>query len=117
MDIETFYEQNEARRESAEFEFGSEWTDASDNEYELSWVEATGELYLMVEPDATVNEDIFGDFLVSDEEISDLTVVIVAKVPSLTALEDLLEGWEDAMLEENSLTWLYERFPQDQLQG
>jgi len=22
-----------------------------DNEYELSWVEATGELYLMVEPD------------------------------------------------------------------
>ena len=42
MDIETFYEQNEARRESAEFEFGSEWTDASDNEYELSWVEATG---------------------------------------------------------------------------
>ena len=28
MDIETFYEQNEARRESAEFEFGDEWTDA-----------------------------------------------------------------------------------------
>ena len=117
MDIETFYEQNEARRESAEFEFGSEWTDASDNEYELSWVEATGELYLMVEPDASVNEDIFGDFLVSDEEISDLTVVIIGKVASLTALEDRLEGWEDAMLEENSLAWLYERFPQDQSQG
>jgi len=62
MDIEAFYEQNEARRESAEFEFGSEWTDASDNEYELSWVEATGELYLMVEPEADVNEDMFGDF-------------------------------------------------------
>ncbi len=30
MDIESFYEQNEARRESAEFEFGSEWSDASD---------------------------------------------------------------------------------------
>jgi hypothetical protein len=112
MDIESFYEQNEARRESAEFEFGSEWTDASDNEYELSWVEATGELYLMVEPDAVVNEDIFGDFLVSDEMISDLTVVIIGKVASLTALEDSLLGWEDAMLEENSLAWLYERFPQ-----
>ncbi len=112
MDIESFYEQNEARRESAEFEFGSEWTDASDNEYELSWVEATGELYLMVEPDAVVNEDIFGDFLVSDEMISDLTVVIIGKVASLTALEDALLGWEDAMLEENSLAWLYERFPQ-----
>lgn len=110
MDIETFYEQNEARRESAEFEFGSEWTDASDNEYELSWVEATGELYLMVEPDALVNEDIFGDFLVSEEPITDLTVVIVGKVASLAALEDQLQGWEEAMLEENSLTWLHERF-------
>jgi len=111
MDIETFYEQNEARRESAEFEFGSEWTDVSDNEYELSWVEATGELYLMVEPDALVNEDIFGDFLVSEEPITDLTVVIVGKVASLAALEDQLLGWEEAMLEENSLTWLHERFP------
>lgn len=112
MDIEAFYEQNEARRESAEFEFGSEWTDASDNEYELSWVEATGELYLMVEPEALVNEDIFGDFLVADEAISDLTVVVIGKAPSLAALEDQILGWEDAMLEENSLSWLYERFPQ-----
>lgn len=110
MDIESFYAQNEARRESAEFEFGSEWTDLSDNEYELSWVEATGELYLMVEPDAMVTEDIFGDFSVSDEVVSDLTVVIVGKVASLRALEDTLLGWEDAMLEENSLAWLYERF-------
>jgi hypothetical protein len=112
MDIEAFYEQNEARRESAEFEFGSEWTDASDNEYELSWVEATGELYLMVEPEALVNEDIFGDFLVADGAISDLTVVVIGKAPSLAALEDQILGWEDAMLEENSLSWLYERFPQ-----
>lgn len=112
MDIETFYEQNEARRESAEFEFGSEWTDASDNEYELSWVEATGELYLMVEPDAIINEDIFGDFTVSGEPVSDLTVVIIGKVASHAALEDKLQGWVDAMLEENSLSWLYERFPQ-----
>src|SRR5674476_285206 len=111
MDIETFYEQNEARRESAEFEFGSEWTDVSDNEYELSWVEATGELYLMVEPDALVNEDIFGDFLVSEEPITDLTVVIVGKVASLAALEDQLLGWEEAMLEEDSLAWLRDRFP------
>ena len=54
MDIDDFYEENEARRESAEFEFGIEWSDAADNEYELSWVEATGELYLLVEPDAFV---------------------------------------------------------------
>lgn len=112
MDIETFYEQNEARRESAEFEFGDDWTDESDNRYELSWIEATGELYLMVEPEAVVNEDIFGDFLVTDEEVSELTVVVIGKVASLLALEDQLLGWEDAILEENSLAWLYERFPQ-----
>ena len=51
MDIETFYEQNEARRESAEIEFGDEWTDASGQPLRAqSWVEATGELYLMKDP-------------------------------------------------------------------
>ena len=111
MDIESFYEQNEARRESAEFEFGGEWTDAADNEYELSWVEATGELYLMVEPDAIVTEDAFGDFYTHGEEVTDLTVVIIGKSPSLNAIEDTLLGWEDAMLEPNSLAWLHRRFP------
>ncbi len=113
MDIEGFYEQNEARRESAEFEFGSEWSDASDNEYELSWVEATGELYLMIEPDAVVTEDMFGDFLVSDEPVADLTVMVIARVPTLAAVEDLLQGWEEAMPEENSLAWLYEHLPDE----
>ena len=113
MDIESFYEQNEARRESAEFEFGGEWTDIVDNEYELSWVEATGELYLMVEPDAVVTEGAFGEFYTSGEVVTDLTVVIIGKSASLAALEDTLLGWEDAMLDENSLEWLYERFPQD----
>jgi hypothetical protein len=112
MDIETFYEQNEARRESAEFEFGNEWTDQVDNEYELSWVEATGELYLMVEPDAQVTEDLFGDFFVSDEPANDLTVVIIGKVASHAAVEDVLSGWQEAMLEENSLAWLKDRFPE-----
>src|SRR5665213_2021121 len=84
MDIESFYEQNEARRESAEFEFGGEWTDPVDNEYELSWVEATGELYLMVEPDAVVTEDAFGDFYAHGEEVTDLTVVMRAfQLPSI----------------------------------
>jgi hypothetical protein len=112
MDIETFYELNEARRESAEIEFGDEWSDATDNKYELSWVEATGELYLMIEPDAAVSEDAFGDFLVSDEPVEELGVVVIGRVPSLAAAEDQLRGWEDAMLDENSLAWLYERFPQ-----
>ncbi|MHB8380525.1 MAG: hypothetical protein ACYDB2_11570 [Acidimicrobiales bacterium] len=109
MDIEAFYEQNEARRESSEIEFGNEWTDKELNEYELSWVEATGELYLMVEPQALVTEDMFGDFRVSGEPVSELTVVVVGAVPTRAALEDLLIGWENAMLEDNSLSWLYRR--------
>ena len=111
MDIETFYELNEARRQSAEFERGGEWTDPSGNTYELSWVEATGELYLMLEPDALVNEDLFGDFLVNEEPTEDLTVVVIAQVPTLDALEKALEGWEEAMTQPNSLAWLRQRFP------
>ena len=42
--------------------------------------------------------------------MSGLTVVVIGTVGSLGAVEDQLEGWEDAMLEENSLEWLYERF-------
>jgi hypothetical protein len=59
-----------------------------------------------------VTEDMFGDFLVSNEPVTDLTVVVIGKVASLAALEDLIEGWEEAMLDENSLAWLYERLPQ-----
>jgi len=111
MDIETFYEENEARRESAEFEFGDEWTDATGNHYELSWVEATGEVYLMIEPEAGVTEDAFGDFLTWSEEVSDLTVVVIGEVTSHAGLEAKLAGWDDAMSQPNSLAWLYERFP------
>lgn len=109
MDIEAFYEQNEARRESAEIEYGDEWTDAAGNRYELAWIEDTGELYLMVEPDAVVTEDMFGDFLVSDEPVAELQVVVVATIRSEADLEDRLAGWESHMGDENSLTWLHER--------
>jgi hypothetical protein len=113
MDIESFYEANEQRRESAEFEFGDEWTDAAGNLYELSWIEATGELYLMIEPDASVTEDAFGGFWVGPENVADLAVVVIAQVASLEAVEAALEGWESALDSENSLSWLYDRFPQD----
>jgi hypothetical protein len=31
-------------------------------------------------------------------------------VPSLAALEDKIKGWEEAMVEDNSLSWLSARF-------
>lgn len=111
MDIETFYEQNEARRESAEVELGDEWTDAHGNHYELSWVEATGELYLMVEPEPPVATDLFGDFYVGEEPASELSVVVIGVEATRPALEDALAGWQGAINEDNSLAWLYARFP------
>lgn len=110
MDLETFYESNEARRESAEFEYGDDWTDAVGNHYELSWVEATGELYLMIEPDATITEDAFGDWYPSGP-VSELTVVVIGQVDNHDHLESLLAGWDSAIEETNSLTWLHQRFP------
>ena len=109
IDIEEFYEANEARRESSEFEFGSEWTDAVDNEYELSWVEATGELYLMLAPDSEVGTDAFGDFYVAKEDVEELTVLVIATIGSHEAVLRAIDGWEDAMLDENSIEWLHAR--------
>jgi hypothetical protein len=110
MDIETFYEENEARRQSAEFEYGDEWSDAAGVYYELSWVEATGELYLMAEPDAEVVADPFGGYWTLPEVVDDLTIVVIGQVGNHEHLQSLLAGWEDAMEEPNSLAWLSERF-------
>jgi hypothetical protein len=110
MDIETFYEENEARRQSVEFEFGDEWSDAEGVYYELSWVEATGELYLMAEPDAEVLVDPFGGCWPLPETIDDLTIVLIGQVGNHEHLQSVLAGWEDAMVQPNSLTWLSERF-------
>lgn len=111
MNIEAFYEDNEARRESAEYEFGDEWTDLAGNHYELGWIEATGELYLMIEPEAQVTEDAFGDFITAHTPVEELEVSVIATVGSLDALDSRLEGWEEAMEQENSLAWLARVFP------
>ncbi len=110
IDIEEFYEANEARRESSEFEFGSEWTDAAGNEYELSWVEATGELYLMLAPDSDVGIETFGDFYTGHAQVEELTVLVIASIGSHEGVLSAIEGWEDAMLDDNSIEWLYSRF-------
>ena len=108
LTIDDFYAANEARRNSAEFEFGDSWSDLSGNTYELSWVEATGELYLMLEPDANVGVDAFGDFWVGDGA-EGLNVVVIGTISDHDAVVAALEGWESAMDADNSLTWLSSR--------
>ncbi len=112
MNIEEFYDENEARRESAEIEFGSDWTDSIGNIYELSWVEATGELYLMLSPTATMHADVFfGDVLNFNEPVESLLIKIIGTIPTEAGVHAALEGWEAAMPQEHSLKWLAERFP------
>lgn len=113
LTIDDFYSANEARRDSAEFEFGDAWSDPSGHHYELSWVEATGELYLMLEPDAQVGVDAFGDFWVGDGA-EGLTVVVVGQFHDHDAVTVALAGREDAMHDSNSLAWLATRVPSAQ---
>ena len=53
MDIEEFYAADERRRRSAELEFGRDWHDEN-GRCAVSWIEDTGELYLMREPSSGV---------------------------------------------------------------
>ena len=111
-DIEQFYEQDERRRRSEEVELGSDWHDADEARYELSWVADTGELYVMREPDVPMTEDPFGDVYPSQVRLESVTVAVVGWIPDRDQLEEVLDGWESAMSEKNSIGWLAERLRQ-----
>ncbi len=110
MDIEEFYSADERRRQSAEFEFGNNWFDNRGNRYELSWVEATGELYAMLEraPEADTWTP-FGDIEVEDVKVDSLVVTVLAVIPSRDAVEQLLDGWAAHMEEPDGVHWVAER--------
>jgi hypothetical protein len=107
MDIEEFYDANEQRRESEEHEFGAEWRDAAGNVYELNFVVDTGEVYLMAMPGAEMIEDPFGDIAVDQNEpIEDLTVEVIAVVPTTDELHQAIAGWEGEMTKPGSVEWV-----------
>jgi hypothetical protein len=106
VNIEEFYDADERRRESQELELGNEWSDAAGHRFDLSYVLATGELYLMAAPDAESYEDPFGDTAALPEPIEGLTVEIVAVVPSVDDMHRTLQGWETAMTAPGSVDWL-----------
>ena len=110
MDIEEFYDADERRRESDELELGAEWVDTASHRHELNYVIATGELYLMATPDAEIAEDAFGDMTVDENEpIDELTVEVIAMVPSVDELHQAIGGWEAEMLKPGSIDWLRRR--------
>jgi hypothetical protein len=109
VNIEDFYAEDERRRASSEVEFGRDWRDGAGVRYELSWVQDTGELYLMREPVPTMYEDPLGDFDVDEANVDELLVSLLGVVNSRERIEEVLVGWPEAMAEAEGIEWMAER--------
>lgn len=108
MDLEEFYAADERRRRSAELEFGRDWNDEK-GRYGVSWVEDTGEVYVMREPSAGVWADAFGDMRARPVSEHALDVEVLGVVQGRSAVESVMSGWEQKMLDPDGLTWLRDR--------
>ena len=111
MDIEQFYDADERRRTSDELQFGQDWHDAHGRRYELNWIADTGELYVMQDDPPMVWSDPFGDVVSAPVETDHLGVRVLAVVPEAAEVERLLDGWEQAIAESDSVAWLTSRLP------
>ncbi|HXA33148.1 MAG TPA: hypothetical protein VNV87_12875 [Acidimicrobiales bacterium] len=110
MDIEEFYSADERRRQSAEIELGTEWHDATGNRYELSWVEDTGELYIMLElmPEAG-SWTPFGDVEVDKMGVEQVVVSVIGHIATHEELDSVLQGWQDEMADPDGISWVATR--------
>jgi hypothetical protein len=110
MDIEEFYSSDERRRQSAEVELGTNWFDAKGSRYELSWVQDTGELYVMLELVPEVDSwTPFGDSEVEQIPVDRVLVMVVGYIPTLDEVEAVLAGWPERMAEPDGISWVAER--------
>jgi hypothetical protein len=112
VNIEEFYSADERRRDSEEIEFGTEWHDKQGARYELSWVVDTGELYTMLEPNAGLYSDPFGDIYESHESPDQLIVAVIGWIPDRSQLDSMLEGWAEEMQKADSVSWVASRLEQ-----
>ena len=108
MDLEQFYAADERRRHSEELEFGRDWSDEH-GRCEVSWVEATSEVYLMSEPRAALLTGLFSDEYTSEVPVQQLAVEILGVVAGRAAIEAVMSGWQEAMPGENSIAWVRDR--------
>jgi hypothetical protein len=101
ISVEEFFDANPARRTSEEVQLGDEWTDADGTAYDVGWLEDTGELYL------TGTYRTFGGLF---RKLGLHTFVEVLGIwPRRAQVDEMLAGWEQAMLEPNSVEWLRAR--------
>ncbi len=109
MDIEEFYDENPARRTSEEFEFGRDWADGDASHAEVSWVQDTGELYVMTAPFEPVVASGAGEERVQGLPTEKVVVEVLGVYPTIEAVEELLAGWRDAMKQGAGIQWVRDR--------
>jgi hypothetical protein len=126
--IGAFFQEDPRRRGSTDVRLGEGWRAAGDDSarYHLFWLEATGECYLMRSPfslgsDPLETGTILDIIPVAVELVShrqergqnhELRVEVLARGISLEDAQDRLRGWEAAMDEPDSVTWLRGRLIQ-----
>jgi hypothetical protein len=108
MDIEEFYAADERRRKSAELEFGRDWSDVNGRSG-VSWVEDTGEVYVMREPNAAVTGSGAGDLELVPMSDHGLVVEVLGVVMGRPAVEGVMSGWEQKMRSADGIVWLRDR--------
>jgi hypothetical protein len=108
MDIEAFYAEDERRRHSSELEFGRDWRDES-GRCQVSWVEDTGELYLMREPMAAVTGSGAGDIELVPMSEDGLVVEVLGVISGRETIGAVMSGWEAAMPRPDGVVWLRDR--------
>jgi hypothetical protein len=111
VNIDQFYEEDSRRRASAEIELGQDWSDSHGVRYELNYVEDTGELYVMQEPPPLEWGDPFGGLHWRNKGAHDdsgLLVRVVAHIPTVDQLHQIIAGWQQQMLK-GGVEWLAEQ--------
>ena len=108
MDLEEFYAADERRRRSAELEFGRDWHDLV-GRCGVSWVEDTGEVYVMREPNAAVTGSGAGDLELVPMSDHALGVEVLGVVMGRPSVESVMSGWEQQMSEAGGIEWLRDR--------
>jgi hypothetical protein len=109
VDLEQFYDADPRRRQSEELEFGNDWYD-NGARTQVSWVEATGEVYAMRDPLGSLVADVIGDTRASPVADEDLTVEVIGIVEGRDKIAAVMSGWDTAMTSgDNSLAWVRDR--------
>jgi hypothetical protein len=109
VDLEQFYDADPRRRHSEELEFGTDWYEGGART-QVSWVEATGELYAMRDPLGHLETELFGEESVDPVAVDDLGVQVLGIVNGRDAIAAVMSGWENAMpTGPDSLAWVRDR--------